>query len=256
MIYLTKEDWSNYLLPKLRDDRLFIEEFQKLNKIFNGLNFLCQEIYFQRKNRQMVFSVSLIFFYKYYLKTSLNLSTITPDQVYSIFGACISLSQKSTNILEGKSLKMISDCITERMNRKYPKNPMNKEKLLEDIKIKEYQILDSIGYDINYNSPYEFYPKSLEYIKKINLNVETVNDSLNYYVFNSFRLPLSIYYSPNVICISCIQLLKEHFELNSINIVDLINLSEYPIDNDELNECILILRKIEDRIAIMKKKRI
>ena len=71
---------------------------------------------------------------------------------------------------------------------------------------------------------------------------------LNYIVKDSFILPLSLYYTPNIITISCVKLLGERYKLDFINIKDLISLSDYSIDEEDINQCTSLIKKLEAAI--------
>ena len=57
---------------------------------------------------------------------------------------------------------------------------------------------------------------------------------------------------PNTIAISCVKALKEKYKLNFINIKELISLSEYIIEDEDIIQCSSLVQKIE--IAINEKK--
>lgn len=49
MTYLTKEDWTNYLLPKLRDDKSFSVHLKENIKIQNSFIHLINKIFNEQK---------------------------------------------------------------------------------------------------------------------------------------------------------------------------------------------------------------
>ena len=65
---------------------------------------------------------------------------------------------------------------------------------------------------------------------------------------DSFILPLSLYYTPNVITISCIKTLRERYNLEFINIKELTSLSDYIIDEEDIDQCASFIRKLEAAI--------
>ena len=71
---------------------------------------------------------------------------------------------------------------------------------------------------------------------------------LNYIVKDSFILPLSLYYTPNIITISCIKILRERYNLEFINIKELTSLSDYIIDEEDIDQCASFIRKLEAAI--------
>ena len=57
-------------------------------------------------------------------------------------------------------------------------------------------------------------------------------------------MPLSLYYTPNTIIISCIEILIQKYNLKQINIKELIALSEYDLDKQEIQDCFALINKI------------
>ena len=62
---------------------------------------------------------------------------------------------------------------------------------------------------------------------------------------DSLILPLSLYYTPNIITISCILALKQKYNLKNINIKELISVSEYDLNEKEIQDCVALIKKIE-----------
>ena len=65
-------------------------------------------------------------------------------------------------------------------------------------------------------------------------------------------MPISLYYTPNIIAISCIKIIIEKYNINFINSKELISLSDYDLDNKDIDECELLIRKIQ---AIIKENK-
>ena len=65
-------------------------------------------------------------------------------------------------------------------------------------------------------------------------------------------MPLSLYYTPNTITISCVYILKQKYNLHHINLKELISQSEYDLDEGEIQECASLIQKLE--AAITEKK--
>ena len=79
---------------------------------------------------------------------------------------------------------------------------------------------------------------------KLNLNIDNTLTLLNIFIEDSLILPLSIYYTPNIITISCVLALKQRYNLTNINIKELIALSEYDLDKQEIQDCFALINKI------------
>lgn len=65
-------------------------------------------------------------------------------------------------------------------------------------------------------------------------------------------MPFSLYYTPNVITISCVLVLKNKYNLKDINLKELISLSEYDLDEREIQDCATLINKLE--AAIIEKR--
>ena len=71
---------------------------------------------------------------------------------------------------------------------------------------------------------------------------------LSYIIKDSLILPISLYYTPNIIAISCIKIIIEKYDINFINLKDLIPLSDYDLDDKDIYECELLIKKIKATI--------
>ena len=72
MTYLTKEDWTNYLVPKISDDKSFSDNLKENIKIQNNFIRLIHKILNSQKKSekklfQKIFTTSMIYFHKYIL---------------------------------------------------------------------------------------------------------------------------------------------------------------------------------------------
>ena len=251
MIYLTKDDWSNLILSKLNKEESFEQEFIELYKIYNMIHFFCRKIYTKQNEQQLILIASQIIFHKYRICSEFSLKKYSLEQLYIIVGACVFIGQRAINILKIK-IDKISVFIKQIIYKKNPTinvdaNVLNK-KLIE----KEYDILTSIGFNIEIDSPFIFFNKLKNYLSKSELNSANFITLLNYIIKDSYILPLSLYYTPNIITISCVKILREKYNLKFINIKELISLSEYQINENEIKECATLIGKLE--AAIKEKK--
>ena len=251
MIYLTKEDWNNLILSKLNKEESFKQEFIELYKIYNMIHFFCRKIYTKQNEQQLILIASQIIFHKYRICSEFSLKKYSLEQLYIIVGACVFIGPRAINILKIK-IDKISVFIKQIIYKKNPTinvdaNVLNK-KLIE----KEYDILTSIGFNIEIDSPFIFFNKLKNYLSKSELNSANFITLLNYIIKDSYILPLSLYYTPNIITISCVKILREKYNLKFINIKELISLSEYQINENEIKECATLIGKLE--AAIKEKK--
>ena len=253
MIYLTKEDWSNIILPKISNEESFKQMFLDFYKINNAFNVFTRKIYTKQSVQNYVFIAAEIIFHKYAVCSKFYYNEYSPEELYILLGACIYIGQRAINILNIK-IDNISFFIKQLINKKN-QNQTKKvdiKDLNKKIIQKEYDILTSIGFNIEIDSPFFFFNKLKNHISKFELNSANFITLLNYLIKDSFILPLSLYYTPNIITISCVQTLREKYNLNFIDIKEIISLSEYSIDDTEIQQCTLLIKKIE--AAINEKK--
>ena len=247
MIYLTKEDWSNLILSKLNNEELFKQEFLELYKIYNIIHLFCRKIYNKPNEQQIILIATQIIFHKYRIVSNFSLKEYSSEELYIIFGSCLFIAQRAVNILKIK-IDNISFFIKQLINKKNPTINVDINDLNKKIIQKEYDILISIGFNIEIDSPFLFFNKLKNFISKSELNSANFITLLNYIINDSFILPLSLYYTPNIITISCVQILREKYNLKFINIKELISLSEYQITNEEIDQCAYLIGKLEDAI--------
>ena len=233
MFYLTKEDWEMYILPKLNEARAFLNEFKYLKKIYSTMKFITLEL---KIYNPIVLSTSMIYFHQFCVLQDFNLSSIEKynNRLYFI-SACLFIATKSTNNLV--PINKIIKIIQQILKKKFPEQ-----------NIFELKILEALGFNLNIETPYKFYGVIKQYLmkkeNKINCNITKLTDVLNFYINDTFILPLHLYFTPNVIAISCFLFLKNNFHLDSINLKEIMNLSEYLIDIKEIKECYNLFKKI------------
>ena len=247
MVYLTKNDWSNLILSKLSKEESFKEEFLELYKIYNIINLFSRKIYTKANEQLNAFIAAQIIFHKYRISSNFSLSKYSSEELYIIFGALLFIGQRAINILKIK-IDNISFFIKQLIIKKNPNNKVDINELNKKIIQKEYDILTSIGFNIEIDSPFHFFYKLRNYLSKSEVNSANFITLLNYIVKDSFILPLSLYYTPNVITISCIKTLRERYNLEFINIKELTSLSDYIIDEEDIDQCASFIRKLEAAI--------
>lgn len=247
MIYLTKEDWSNLILTKLTNEETFKEEFKELWRIYNIIHLLSRKIYQKINEQQIIFIAAQIIFHKYRICSNFTINKNSSEELFILLGACLYIGQRAINSLKIK-LDNISFFLKNLINKKNPTinyeiNDLNK-KLIQ----KEYDILTTIGFNIEIDSPYLFFYKLKKYLTKSELNSANFNTLLNYIINDSYILPLCLYYTPNIIVVSCVKILIEKFNLRFINIKELCSLSEYKLEEEDIRQCTSLIIKIEDEI--------
>jgi len=167
------------------------------------------------------------------------------EELYIILGALLFIGQKAINILKIK-VDNISSFIKQLINKKDPKNIIDINEINKKIFQKEYDILTSIGFNIEIDSPFLIFHKIKNYLSKSEVNSNNFITLLDYIVKDSFILPLSLYYTPNIITISCVNILRERFGLKFIDIKEIISMSDYKIDEKDIDKCTSFIQKLEN----------
>ena len=247
MTYLTKEDWTNYLVPKISDDKSFfghLKENIKIQNIFIRLIYKILNVQKSTQNLlfQKILISSMIYFHKYILFTNITYSDLSSLDRLIIYCSCIFLAFKGAN-------KLIHiNFFAEKFQPFFNKIKKYEIEEIKDLIIKkEFDILLSIEFNVDIDWPYNILNTLKIYLKKIGKGNESIARIINYVNLNindSILFPLCLYYTPNEIVFSCILLAKERYKLDYININDLIKLNQYQIDNDNINECTLYISKI------------
>ena len=247
MTYLTKEDWTNYLVPKISDDKSFfghLKENIKIQNIFIRLIYKILNVQKSTQNLlfQKILISSMIYFHKYILFTNITYSDLSSLDRLIIYCSCIFLAFKGAN-------KLIHiNFFAEKFQPFFNKIKKYEIEEIKDLIIKkEFDILLSIEFNVDIDWPYNILNTLKIYLKKIGKGNESIARVINYVNLNindSILFPLCLYYTPNEIVFSCILLAKERYKLDYININDLIKLNKYQIDNDNINECTLYISKI------------
>ena len=247
MIYLTKEDWNNLIFSKLSNEEIFKQEFLELYKIYNAIHLFSRKIYPKPNEQQSAFIAAQIIFHKYRICSDFSLNRYSSEEFYILIGACLFIGQRAINILKIK-VDNISFFIKQLINKKNPNNKVDINEINKKLIQKEYDILTSIGFNIEIDSPFLFFYKLKKYLEKSEINSANFITLLNYIIIDSFIFPLSLYYTPNIITISCVKILREKYNLKDIHIKELINLSDYEIDVEDIDECSSLIQKLENAI--------
>ena len=244
MIYLTKENWNNLILSNLNNEESFKKEFIELYKIYNAVHFFSRKIYTVANEQQNTLIAAQIIFHKFRICSGFSLNKYSSEEFYIILAACLFIGQKAINILKIK-IDDIASSIKQIINKKNPTINIDINDLNKKIIQKEYEILTSIGFNIEIDSPFRFFNKLKNYLSKSEINSENFIKLLNYILKDAYILPLSLYYTPNTITISCVKILREKYKLNFINIKELISLSEYNIEHGDIIQCSTLIEKLE-----------
>ena len=243
MTYLTKEDWSNYFIPKISDDKSFSENLKQNIIIQNTFIRLISKILTSdKKLSHKILISSMIYFHKYILFNNISYSNLSSLDKLILYCSCIFISFKASN-------KLIDiNILSSKYQSYFNKNKIYEIEKIKDLIIqKEFDILISIEFNMAIDWPYEILNILKIYLKKLEKGNDTIMKIINYVNLNindSILFPLCLYYTPNEIVFSCILLAKKKFNLDFININDLIKLNKYNINKDNIKECAIFISKI------------
>ena len=253
MTYLTKEDWTNNLVPKISDDKSFSEHINQNIKIQNNFNKLISRILetnCDKKISQRILISCMIYYQKYILFNNIANSDLSNLDKLILYCACIFLALKEAN-------KLFSiDFLSSKFQPYFNKIKSFDVKEIKDLIIqKEFELLVSIEFDIGVEWPFQINNLLKNYLKKLGKIDEIIINiirNINLNINDSLLFPLCLYYTPNEIVFSCILLAKKKYKLDYININDLIKLSKSDIDKDNIKECSLYISKIINYKDILK----
>ena len=247
MTYLTKEDWSNYFVPKISDDKSFSDHIKQNIIIQNAFIRLISIILTSQKNSekklsQKILISSMIYIHKYILFNNISLADLSSLDKLILYSACIFIAFKEANKLI--DINMLSSKFQPYFN-KFKIYDISE---IKDLIIqKEFDILISIEFNMAVDWPYGILNLLKIYLKKLEKGIDSIIKVINYVNLNindSILFPLCLYYTPNEIVFSCILLAKKEHNLDFININDLIKLNKCNINNDNLKECAILISKI------------
>ena len=96
MTYLTKEDWTNFLVPKISDDISFSANLKQNIKIQNSFILLISKILNSsaKKLSQRILFASMIYYHKYTLFNNISHSDLSPLDTLVLYCTCIFIAFK------------------------------------------------------------------------------------------------------------------------------------------------------------------
>ena len=266
MTYLTKEDWSKYLLPKISDDKSFQDELVHSKKVHNIILQIIYQIFQKPKPtqnkliQQLLFS-SIIYYNKYILFNEIKQKDLSRYEQIIISTSCLFLSFKALNKpIEIKLLSSkVKPCLMKLNNNK--SLDIDVEEISDKIKEKEFDILLSIQFNASIETPYDYLRIIKLYLlqksqkddnndNSNNIDVSIIITKLNEYIQHCMLFPLYLYYTSYEIILGCLLLIKKDTNFNFINFDELINSKhiDINIDMDNINQCASYISKLSNKI--------
>lgn len=131
----------------------------------------------------------------------------TAEDIESL--TCMFLASKCCN-----QLIRLNDLVRQFLSTTQPelKGP-NKEKILqisEKVCEIEFEILQKIGFDLAFDLPYQYLDSLLNYVLVYLKNPKFLLISTNF-LNDSFKIPICLYYPPQVVAMAAVHLTKEMF---------------------------------------------
>ena len=221
MKFLTSQDWEA-LLTRLCMNKSKINSAnqnkessisEKIEKIFLDVSQIIGDICFSKKLSHAIYGISMTFFHYYICFNDFR----RIDKIELAF-ACFYMSSK-VQFLNFPLKELIANY------KEYIKNKPNYEKKTEPDFIKyEIQLYSLLGYDLDIETPYQMYYNSLQifFEKFPNLkNLEKI-EKIKGFCFNlindTYTRPLSIYYHPKIIYLSCLIFTIKFLDINECNV--------------------------------------
>ena len=212
MKFLTKEDWEKKL-KELSFDKTNSSKESNIEKIFFEVTKRMRELIYKKNFDHNTFGIAMTLFHYYVCFNDLR----SIDRIEICF-ACLYMSSK---------IQFYNYPISNFINdyRNYIKDKPNYQKKPDPDFIKyEIQLYSQLGYDIDIETPFHFFYDSLEsFFKKFPfMRDKTKMDKLKHFCFNllidTYTRPLSIYYHPKIIYLSCLIFSLKFLEFNECDI--------------------------------------
>jgi hypothetical protein len=184
---------------------------QKILEYYDEINTFITKFLVSIKAQQSVICTAMVFFHKYFLY--LKCFQDESDKYLTCF-ACVFLASKACNVL-----LPLPDLINVYWNL-IPANLKTGKldsrqifELTESLTLKEFEVLDNLGFDLNVDLPFTYINQMkqyyLEYLKNSKLIIITTN-----IINDSFILPLCLYYDPLLIALASMYLLSVYFRID------------------------------------------
>ena len=99
------------------------------------------------------------------------------------------------------------------------------------------------------DNPYTIFKPLKVYLEQKGIEKMLLNeifDSINDYIINSILFPFYLYYTSYDIAISCIQITKNKYKYNFIDIDDFIKINKIEVDKNNIEECSNYIIKVSE----------
>ena len=227
MKFLTKKDWESFLgrlyLNKNKSaGRNWGVRSEKIEILFFEISKIIEEICKSKNLNHTSFGIAMTFVH--YYACFYDYRTI---EKYELAFACFYMSTKvQFNFI--KLPELIEEC-QNFINKNNPVNEQEKDKKKDLDLIKyEIQVYSLLGYDLDIETPYQMYYYNLKNLQdkfqilKNSDNLEKMKTFCFNLITDTYTRPLSIYYHPKIIYLSCLIFTFKFLEFNECNIEKLV----------------------------------
>ena len=217
---------------------------KQYNSFFTIMKFINSKL---KYSNQIVLSTAMVYFHKFLILKEQLVNELIFEEKLLLSSSLIFLSCKATNrlISINSILPIVKEILIKKKKNlnKYEDNEYIKERIFDF----ECEILSSLDFDLNVDLPYKFLPKLKKYFdENVQLNSKKLVELCCYYINDTFILPLSLFYIPDAIAISCVSLLSHKFNFE-VNFDKLILESEFPIHKEEITHLEILISKIYEK---------
>ena len=193
---------------------------------------------------QNCISTAMVFFHKFFI---FKKGFIDDFEKYLTCASCILLAVKVCNQLT--PLEELVKFFLKQYNRQKSLNIAITDELVfdtcEKVCQREFEILNSIGFDLNVDLPYKYVlsMKSyyFDYLKNHKLMIITNN-----FINDSFKLPLCLYFDPLLVALASLYLVSIYFKLSLPDTKEGIKWFKILDNNIELKEIISLSEMINN----------
>ena len=222
MKFLTKQDWEA-LLTKLFMNKSKLNSVnqnkessisERFEKIFLDVSQVIQDICVSKRINHATYGISMTFFHYYVCFNDCR----KIDNIIELAFACFYLSSK-VQFLNFPLKDLIEDY------KAYIKDKPNYEKKSQPDFVKyEIQLYSLLGYDLDIETPFHmFYNNNAKFYEKFpSLKNQEKSEKIKYFCFNlisdTYTRPLSIYYHPKIIYLSCVIFTIKFLDYNECNV--------------------------------------
>ena len=209
MKFLIKEEWER-ILAKLTFNKTNTQKETRVEKIFFEISQRIKDLAIKKSFTHMDYGIAMTLFHYYIFFNDIR----NIDGIEICF-ACLYMTSKIQfyNIPLNEFVKDYKEYIKDKPGYDKKPNP--------DFIKYEIQLYSQLGYDLDIETPYQCFYQNF-YSTHINNNNKEKIDKVKHFCYNlindTYTRPLSIYYHPKIIYLSCLIYSLKFLEYNEFDI--------------------------------------